>query len=70
MFGFLGSSEELLDVLGDLLRLADHVLRARHGGVFPALLSWLRCIGSWEGAAVKTLHSDSTSQLLAKYNQH
>lgn len=39
MFGFLGSSEELLDILSDLLRLTDDVLRARHGGVFPTLLS-------------------------------
>lgn len=70
MFGFLGSSEELLDVLSDLLGLTDDVLRARHGGVFPALLSRLRRIMSWEGAAVKTLHSSSTSQLLAQYNQH
>lgn len=70
MFGFLGSSEELLYVLSDLLRLTDDVLRARHGGVFPALLSRLRRIGSWERAAVKTLHSGSTSQLLAKSNHH
>lgn len=53
MFGFLGSSEELLYVLGDLLRLTDDVLRARHGGLFPALLPRLRRIGSWERAAVK-----------------
>lgn len=68
MFGFLGSSEELLYVLSDLLRLAYDVLRARHGGVFPALLSRLRRVGSWERAAVETLQSGSTSQLLAKCN--
>lgn len=66
MFGFLSSSEELLDVLGDLLRLTDDVLRARHGAVFSAALSQLRRIGSWERAAVKTLQSGSTSQLPAK----
>lgn len=70
MFGFLGSSEELLYVLSDLLCLADDVLRARHGGVFPALLSWLRRIGSWGRAAVKTRRSGSTLHLLAEYNTH
>lgn len=43
MFGLLCGSEELLYVLGYLLRLADDVLRARQGGVFLACLLLLPC---------------------------
>lgn len=57
MFGFLGSSEELLYVLCDLFGLTDDVLRARHGAALPALLSRLRYIGTWKRAAVETVHS-------------
>lgn len=57
MFGFLGSSEELLYVLCDLFRLTDDVLGARHGGAFPALLSRMRYIGTWKRAAAETVHS-------------
>lgn len=57
MFGFLGSSEELLYVLCDLFGLTDDVLRARHGGALPALLSRLRHLGTWKRAAVETVHS-------------
>lgn len=57
MFGFLGGSEELLYVLRDLFGLTDDVLRARHGGALPALLSRLCYIGSWKRAAVETVHS-------------
>lgn len=57
MFGFLGGSEELLYVLSDLFGLTDDVLRARHGGAFPALLSRLCYIGSWKRAAVETVNS-------------
>lgn len=38
VFGLLGGSQELLDVFGDLLRLADDVLGARQRGVLHALL--------------------------------
>lgn len=69
MFGFLGGSEQLLYVLGDLFGLTNDVLRARHGAVFPALLSWLRCIGTWEGAAAEESRlvkmQVQTSQIIA-----
>lgn len=51
VFGFLGSSQQLLYVLGDLLRLADDVLCARQGGIFLGLLAWLHWIRGWKWAA-------------------
>lgn len=51
MFGLLGSSEKLLDVLRYLLRLTDDILCAWQGGVFLALLFWLHCFRGWAGAA-------------------
>lgn len=52
MFGLLCSSQKLLYVLSDLLRLADDVLCARQGGVFLSLLPWLHCFRGWKRAAV------------------
>lgn len=51
MFGLLGGSQELLDVLGDLLRLADDVLGARQRGVLHALLPRLSSVRGRQRAA-------------------
>lgn len=51
VFGLLGGSQQLLDVLGDLLRLADDVLGARQRGVLLALLPRLRAVRGRQGAA-------------------
>lgn len=51
VFGLLGGSQQLLDVFGDLLRLADDVLGARQRGVLLALLPRLRAVRGWQRAA-------------------
>lgn len=51
VFGFLGCSQELLDVFGDLLCLADDVLGARQRGVLLALLPRLHGVRRWKWAA-------------------
>lgn len=51
MFGLLGGSQELLDVFGDLLSLADDVLGARQRGVLHALLLRLGSVRGRQGAA-------------------
>lgn len=51
MFGLLGGPQELLNVFGDLLRLADDVLGARQSGVLHALLPWLGSIRCRQRAA-------------------
>lgn len=51
VFGFLGCSQKLLDVFGDLLRLADDVLGARQRGVLLALLPRLHGVRRRKWAA-------------------
>lgn len=53
MFGLLGSSQELLDVFGDLLRLADDVLSARQRGILHTLLPLLASVRGHQRAAVR-----------------
>lgn len=51
VFGLLGGPQQLLDVFGDLLRLADDVLGARQRGVLLALLPRLGAVRRWQRAA-------------------
>lgn len=69
MFGLLGSSQKLLDVLSDLLRLTDDVLCARQGSILLALLPLVGCFrGSKRAATSKNrkLTTDLLTGVLRK----
>lgn len=69
MFGLLGSSQKLLDVLSDLLRLTDDVLCARQGGILLTLLLLVGCFRGSKRAATnknRELTTDLLTRVLLK----
>lgn len=69
VFGLLGSSQKLLYVLSDLLRLTDDILCARQGGIFLTLLLWLHRFRGWKRAARNAKEKKRLSLITAICNE-